>query len=850
MGCTEKNLLENDGNGNTDKPLFAASGGVGVNLDQFANGTPKPNPPAWQNGDLNGNNSAYPPDGSVPFRLSVTGLSAGQHTIHINYDWTAGGHHAYDFLASVDAFITGVNVCAPNGGSGALPSPLCSGSGNSAALTAFATANTDFEPFPADPFTDVTSLSVNGAIAASSQLTGGAVTSTYAAGNARSLIIFGGTIGGIGNVAHAGPTTGNSTGDMLVTFSTTNCTSNCSVFLVWSGHLADDQGGNAYWNQAATPPGPADGASQISGAPWHMRTQQLDASGNKNQDRSIQPSAIVVENPNLQIVKTPDAGTINGGDKITFTITVSNTGAGPATNVTLIDTLPIGNGVTTYTVKTQTNVSGCTITTGALLEQILNCSKSSLATGTDFSVVVESNATTSASCGIKYDNPFARAKADNNGEVTDAGDVTVNCPDLSITKTPDGGTVNAGDKISFTITVTNNGTGPATNVTLVDTLPLGSGVTTYTVKTETNVSGCTIGTDAALRQILSCSKSSLAAGASFSVVVESNATTSASCKQYLNKAHADADNDDEITDDGDVTVDCPVLGIDKTPHSQTVDASIANSFSWTVTLTNNGPGTASNAEITDTLPVIAGVTYSTSSGDCTVEDGALGERIFHCGPKDLAVNGTLSGVVDVTTTARAGCGAYSNTAHGAGTGLTDVKFTANVTLSGCTKGQILPTQSTCSSFTGSDPSLLQLQATIVKGKINNVTPGVWFYFLSVIAPSSSFTVNIREDNDGGLDNFQINNGQVNVYTDACATFNTATVTLVTPGDPTGADVAFTGATAGNTYVIGVKYANGTTLDGQPGNLIPQGGVVYSYTTQINGGAAITENTATVTLVKK
>src|SRR5439155_18205574 len=97
-----------------------------------------------QNGDLNGNNSAYPPDGSVPFRLSVTGLSAGTHTIHINYDWTAGGNHAYDFLASVDAFITGVNVCAPNGGSGALPSPLCSGSGNSAALTAFATANADF----------------------------------------------------------------------------------------------------------------------------------------------------------------------------------------------------------------------------------------------------------------------------------------------------------------------------------------------------------------------------------------------------------------------------------------------------------------------------------------------------------------------------------------------------------------------------------------------------------------------------------------------------------------------------------------------------------------------------------
>ena len=35
----------------------------------------------------------------------------------------------------------------------------------------------------------------------------------------------------------------------------------------------------------------------VSGAPWHVRTLQLDGSGNKNQDRSIQPSAIVGELP-------------------------------------------------------------------------------------------------------------------------------------------------------------------------------------------------------------------------------------------------------------------------------------------------------------------------------------------------------------------------------------------------------------------------------------------------------------------------------------------------------------------------------------------------------------------------
>jgi hypothetical protein len=69
--------------------------------------------------------------------------------------------------------------------------------------------------------------------------------------------------------------------------------------------------------------GNPDGAGQISGAPWHMRTQQLDGQANKNQDRSIQPSALVTTQ-SITVVKdtvpdgpadftfTPSAG-VNGG---------------------------------------------------------------------------------------------------------------------------------------------------------------------------------------------------------------------------------------------------------------------------------------------------------------------------------------------------------------------------------------------------------------------------------------------------------------------------------------------------------------------------------------------------------
>jgi hypothetical protein len=103
----------------------------------------------------------------------------------------------------------------------------------------------------------------------------------------RRLTIWGGTIVSISGPTHSGSPNGNSSADFLVRFRSTGS----AVLLAWGGHLAQ----SAYWNRSAG--GVSDGAGQVSGAPWHMRTLQLDASGNKNQDRSIQPSAIVGELP-------------------------------------------------------------------------------------------------------------------------------------------------------------------------------------------------------------------------------------------------------------------------------------------------------------------------------------------------------------------------------------------------------------------------------------------------------------------------------------------------------------------------------------------------------------------------
>jgi hypothetical protein len=227
--------------------------GTTVNLDQWASSDL-----AWQNGNLNGNNSRYPEGGIVPFRVAFEGLKAGAHSIHINYDFTAGGHKAYDFLATWNVTNAAGKACAASGGA---ISSMCPSMPGSSSLA-----------FPSDDYR-ANGLTVSGAQAYS--------------GTPRRLTIWGGTITSIEGPTHTGSPNGNSTADFMVRFESTGS----AVLLAWGGHLAQ----SAFWDTANG--GAADGAGQVSGAPWHMRTLKLDGSGNKNQDRSIQPSAIVGELP-------------------------------------------------------------------------------------------------------------------------------------------------------------------------------------------------------------------------------------------------------------------------------------------------------------------------------------------------------------------------------------------------------------------------------------------------------------------------------------------------------------------------------------------------------------------------
>jgi uncharacterized repeat protein (TIGR01451 family) len=601
----------------------AAPGSLNVNLDQWANASPA----SWQNGNLNGNNSQYGEGRVVPFRLAIEGLEPGQHSFHINYDWTAGGHKAYDFLATYNATESSVTGQECSSGGGAVSS-LCP------SLPAPVLA-----PFQPDTHSS-NGRTVNGAIAFSGL------------GANRFLYAYGVTAVSVSAPTYAGSDTGNSTADVVVTFTTAGS----AAFFLWGGHLAQ----SIYWD-VATP----NGAGQISGAPWHMRTQDLDGSGNKNQDRSIQPSALV---PALSIVKTADAANVNAGSQIGFTVTVTNSGPGDALNVVLSDTLPSGSGIV-WSVDAAGSDSGCAIVSG-----LLTCNFGGIVQNGSKHVHVISS-TTLASCAV-YNN-VASASSSNSTPVQSAqATITVaNCaaPDVAIAKSGNG-PLNAGQTATFTITVTAGGTGTSSNVTLTDTLPAG----TWTLG-GADAAACSIASGS-----LTCNFGTMASGTSKTITL-GRTTTSADCPAPIaNTASVNATGDTDPTNNSasaSITVTCaPDVSILKTGGDAVSAGGIA---SFTITVTASATGSSSSVTVSDTLPTGTWTLSGADAAQCAIAAGVL-----TCTFGTMAEGTSKSVTLSRVTTAQ-DCPSITNTATVTATGDTNTgnnSSTASVTVN-C--GQIL-----------------------------------------------------------------------------------------------------------------------------------------------------------------
>lgn len=163
--------------------------------------------------------------------------------------------------------------------------------------------------------------------------------------------------------------------------------------------------------------------------------------------------------PNVTIVKTADAATVNAGSNIGFTITVTNTGAADATGVTINDPLPAGSGVDWTENPDNPN---CSIS-GSPPSETLTCGPVTLAAGGGSISVHVQSSTTAASCGV-YNNT-ATFTSTNAGTGSASASVTVQCGALRILKnSTKGGAVNNAGAV-FSVDGPDAGTVPDFSVT-------------------------------------------------------------------------------------------------------------------------------------------------------------------------------------------------------------------------------------------------------------------------------------------------------------------------------------------------------------------------------------------------
>ena len=158
----------------------------------------------------------------------------------------------------------------------------------------------------------------------------------------------------------------------------------------------------------------------------------------------------------IEIEKVADAGSVNAGEEIGFTITVENTGAGTAMDVVVTDTLPSNAGLSW---SEDPDNPDCEISAG-----VLTCDFGDLAPGATRSVHI-SSPTTAESCG-EIDNT-ASVSTSNDGSGEASASTFVDCPAIAVEK--DGpATAYHGDQVTFTYNVSNPGNVALTDVVVVD----------------------------------------------------------------------------------------------------------------------------------------------------------------------------------------------------------------------------------------------------------------------------------------------------------------------------------------------------------------------------------------------
>ncbi|SDE61004.1 isopeptide-forming domain-containing fimbrial protein [Auraticoccus monumenti] len=348
----------------------------------------------------------------------------------------------------------------------------------------------------------------------------------------------------------------------------------------------------------------------------------------------------VGEIADLAITSTSTPPTQTAGRRVTYNLTVTNNGPNDAENTVVTDTLPAGVTFVSATPSTGTcGQSGSTVT----------CQLGTLAPGATVTIPVVVEVPPGASAGTLVNRASVTTSTGDDvpgNNSTTASTTLTRAADLAATVTGPASAA-AGEEVTWTATLTNNGPSSAVTASLTDLLPDGA--------TFVRASASDGGTCTNANNQVSCTFGELAPGATRTVTVVGRLDPGSPTGSVVNTATASSGTGDPVPANNTASATTTVtqraeLSLTKTPSATSITAGSRARF--TVVVTNSGPSDANDVVLTD--PAVAGFTATganASQGTCALTGGDLRCELGRIGP---GASATVQLVGDVSAARAAG----------------------------------------------------------------------------------------------------------------------------------------------------------------------------------------------------
>ena len=408
--------------------------------------------------------------------------------------------------------------------------------------------------------------------------------------------------------------------------------------------------------------------STVSGTGTLVNSASVAAPAGFTDNNSANNSATdtddVTAQADLAVTKTASVPSVLPGGAVGYTIVVTNNGPSNVTGASIVDSIPsqlvgttwtcsAGAGATCGTASGSGN--GISITANLNSGSSVTLNVSSTVGGNIPAGTINNTATATVPSGVTDPVP-----GNNSASVL----VTIDsATDLSITKTDGVSSATPGSTVTYTIVASNGGPNAVSGATVADTMPANISASSWSCAasagsscaTSSGTGSFSIGVNLALGGTATFTVTATVGATATGSLANTATITVPSGVTETNSANNSATDTDTLSPVGD-------LSITKTDGATT--AIPGNSITYTITVQNSGPSTATAAQIADTIPAgITGATWTCSSSgasSCSAPSGtgniattatvASGSAVVYSVTGTIApgATGTLSNTATVT----------------------------------------------------------------------------------------------------------------------------------------------------------------------------------------------------------